>query len=73
VPLQLDETGDRPPASLVVLATSGALAACARASEEIRGSAEGGVPILWVVDPFDLGALERHERLGVGYGLTDRT
>ena len=63
VPLQLDKTGDRPPASLAVLATSGALVACARASEEIRGSADGGVPILWVVDPLDLASLERHEGL----------
>ncbi|HEV8564539.1 MAG TPA: winged helix-turn-helix domain-containing protein [Actinomycetota bacterium] len=62
VPLQLDKTGDHPPASLAVLATAGALAACARASEEIRGSADG-VPILWVVDPLDLAALERHEGL----------
>lgn len=62
VPLQLDKTGDRPPASLAVLATPGALVACARASEEIRDSADG-IPILWVVDPLDLAALERHEGL----------
>jgi len=63
VAFQLDRANEHPPGALAVLATSGALSACARASEEIRGSADGGVPILWVVDPPDLGALERHEGL----------
>jgi DNA-binding response OmpR family regulator len=58
--LSLDRVGERPPASVAVLATEGAIAACARASEEIRSSAEDAMPILWVVDPPDLGALERH-------------
>jgi DNA-binding response OmpR family regulator len=61
--LSLDRVGERPPASVAVLATEGAIAACARASEEIRSSAEDAVPILWVVDPPDLGALERHNGL----------
>lgn len=59
-PLLLDRAAERPPASVAVLATAGAMAACARASEEIRSSAEDAVPILWVVEPPDLGALERH-------------
>jgi DNA-binding response OmpR family regulator len=58
--LSLDRVGERPPASVAVLATEGAIVACARASEEIRSSAEDAMPILWVVDPPDLGALERH-------------
>jgi len=61
--LRLDRPSEHPPASLAVLATPGAMVECARASEEIRRSAEGGVPILWVVDPPDLAALERHEGL----------
>lgn len=63
VPLRLDRPSERPAASLAVLATSGAMVACARASEEIRSSPDGGVPILWVVEPTDLAALERHEGL----------
>jgi DNA-binding response OmpR family regulator len=59
-PLLLDRAADRPPAAVAVLATAGAMAACARASEEIRSSAEEAVPILWVVEPPDLGVLERH-------------
>ncbi len=62
VAFRLDRVEERPAASLAVLATAGALAACARASEEIRRASDG-VPILWVVEPPDLGALERHERL----------
>jgi DNA-binding response OmpR family regulator len=58
--LTLDRVGERPPASVAVLATEGAMAACARASEEIRGSSGDAVPILWAVDPPDLGALDRH-------------
>ena len=61
--LPLDRVGERPPASVAVLATEGALAACARASEEIRSSSEDAMPILWVVDPPDLGTLERHNGL----------
>ncbi|MEX2406062.1 MAG: winged helix-turn-helix domain-containing protein [Actinomycetota bacterium] len=61
--LPFDRVGERPPASVAVLATEGAMAACARASEEIRSSAEDAVPILWVVDPPDLGTLERHNGL----------
>jgi Transcriptional regulatory protein, C terminal len=63
VPLQLDKAGERPAAELAVFATTGALVGCARASEAIRESADGGVPILWVVDPLDFGALERHREL----------
>lgn len=59
-PVPLDRVGDRPPASVAVLATTGAIAACARASEEIRGSTQEAVPILWVVEPPHLGELERH-------------
>jgi DNA-binding response OmpR family regulator len=59
---RLDRVEDRGTGSLAVLATAGALGACARASEEIRRSPDG-VPILWVVEPPDLGALERHEGL----------
>lgn len=61
--LLLDRVGERPAASVAVLATEGAMAACARASEELRGTAEEAVPILWVVDPPDLGTLERHNGL----------
>lgn len=61
--LPLDRVGERPAASVAILATEGAMAACARASEEIRSSAEDAVPILWVVDPPDLGTLERHNGL----------
>ncbi|MGZ8604605.1 MAG: winged helix-turn-helix domain-containing protein [Actinomycetota bacterium] len=61
VPFRLDRAPERT-GSLAVLATSGALQQCARASEEIR-RADGAVPILWVVEPPDLGALERHEGL----------
>jgi DNA-binding response OmpR family regulator len=61
--LPLDRVGERPAASVAVLATEGAMAACARASEEIRSSSEDAVPILWVVDPPDLGTLERHNGL----------
>jgi DNA-binding response OmpR family regulator len=61
--LPFDRVGDRPPASVAVLATEGAMAACARASEEIRSSSEDAMPILWVVDPPDLGTLERHNGL----------
>jgi DNA-binding response OmpR family regulator len=61
--LPLDRIGERPAASVAVLATEGAMAACARASEEIRSSSEDAVPILWVVDPPDLGTLERHNGL----------
>lgn len=76
VPLQLDKGGDPPAASLAVFATSGALVACAHASEEIRGSADGGVPILWVVDPKDFPALERHRELfddfvGIPYATSE--
>ena len=62
VALSLDRVEERPPASLAVLATVGALPSCARASEELRRG-DGAVPILWVVEPPDLGALERHEGL----------
>jgi DNA-binding response OmpR family regulator len=61
--LPLDRVGERPAASVAILATEGAMAACARASEEIRSSSEDAVPILWVVDPPDLGTLERHNGL----------
>lgn len=61
--LPFDRVSDRPPASVAVLATEGAMAACARASEEIRSSSEDAVPILWVVDPPDLGTLEHHNGL----------
>jgi DNA-binding response OmpR family regulator len=61
--LPLDRVGERPAASVAVLATEGAMAACARASEEIRSSSDDAVPILWVVDPPDLGTLERHKGL----------
>jgi DNA-binding response OmpR family regulator len=61
--LPFDRVGERPAASVAVLATEGAMAACARASEEIRSTAEDAVPILWVVDPPDLGTLERHNGL----------
>lgn len=63
VPFRLGDAGEHPAASLAVLATAGALVACARASEEIRRSPEGGVPILWVVDAPDLGELDRHGTL----------
>jgi DNA-binding response OmpR family regulator len=63
VAFRLDRAGERPAGSLAVLATPGALGACVKASEEIRGSADGGVPILWVVDAPDLGALEIHAGL----------
>ena len=59
VPFRLDRVEDRPPASLAVLATTGALVACVRASEELRRTAEA-LPILWVVEPPALGALDRH-------------
>jgi DNA-binding response OmpR family regulator len=59
VPFRLDRVEDRPPASLAVLATTGALVACVRASEELRRTAEA-LPILWVVEPPELGALDRH-------------
>lgn len=62
VPLRLDRIEERPPASLAVLVTAGALDACARASEEIRRSA-ADVPILWVVEPPDLSVLESHRAL----------
>lgn len=62
VAFQLDRAEERPEGPLAVLATAGALVACARASEEIRRSHEG-VSILWVVEPSDLGALEQHEGL----------
>jgi DNA-binding response OmpR family regulator len=62
-PLPLDRVGERPAASVAILATEGAMAACARASEEIRSSSEDAMPILWVVDPPDLGTLERHNGL----------
>jgi DNA-binding response OmpR family regulator len=62
VPLRFDRPEERPTASLAVLATTGALVACVRASEEIRHAPEA-LPILWVVDPPDLGALERHGSL----------
>jgi DNA-binding response OmpR family regulator len=62
VPIQLDKAEDRPPASLAVLATAGALVACARASAEIRGSADS-IPILWVVESIDFATLERHDGL----------
>jgi DNA-binding response OmpR family regulator len=61
--LPFDRVGERPAASVAVLATEGAIVACARASEEIRSSPEDTVPILWVVDPPDLGTLERHNGL----------
>jgi DNA-binding response OmpR family regulator len=61
--LPFDRVGERPPASVAVLATEGAIVACARASEEIRSSPEDMVPILWVVDPPDFGTLERHNGL----------
>jgi DNA-binding response OmpR family regulator len=61
--LPFDRVGERPAASVAVLATEGAMAACARASEEIRSTSEDAVPILWVVDPPDLGTLERHNGL----------
>lgn len=61
--LPLDRVRERPAASVAILATEGAMAACARASEEIRSSSEDAVPILWVVDPPDLGTLERHNGL----------
>jgi DNA-binding response OmpR family regulator len=61
-PFRLDRVEERGTGSLAVLATAGALGACARASEEIR-RAPDGLPILWVVEPPDLGALERHEGL----------
>ena len=61
--LPFDRVGERPAASVAVLATEGAMAACARASEVIRSSSEDAVPILWVVDPPDLGTLERHNGL----------
>jgi DNA-binding response OmpR family regulator len=62
VPFRLDRVADHPPASLAILATTGALVECVRASEELR-RAPDGMPILWVVEPPDLGALERHEGL----------
>jgi DNA-binding response OmpR family regulator len=61
-PFRLDRVEDRGTGSLAVLATAGALAAVARASEELRRSPDD-VPILWVVDPPDLSAIERHEGL----------
>jgi DNA-binding response OmpR family regulator len=62
VPFRLDRVEERGVGSLAVLATAGALDAAARASEELR-RAPDGPPILWVVEPPDLGALERHEGL----------
>lgn len=62
VPFRFDRVEERPPASLAVLATTDALVACVRASQELRRSPEG-MPILWVVEPPDLGALDRHEGL----------
>lgn len=59
VPFRLDRVEERPPASLAVLATTGALVACVRASEELRRSSQS-LPILWVVEPPDLAVLERH-------------
>ncbi|HEX6330335.1 MAG TPA: winged helix-turn-helix domain-containing protein [Actinomycetota bacterium] len=59
VPFRLDRVPDRAPASLAVLAITGALVACVRASEELRRTSEA-LPILWVVEPPDLGALDRH-------------
>jgi DNA-binding response OmpR family regulator len=61
-PFRLDRVDERASGSLAVLATAGSLVACARASEEIR-RAPKAVPILWVVEPPDLEALERHEGL----------
>jgi DNA-binding response OmpR family regulator len=61
-PFRLDRADDRAAGSLAVLATAGALVACARASEELRRASDG-LPILWVVEPPDLGALEQHEAL----------
>lgn len=62
VPFPFDRIEDHPAASLAVFATTGALLACARASEEIRRVADP-MPILWVVEPLDLDALHRHEGL----------
>jgi DNA-binding response OmpR family regulator len=61
-PFRLDRVDERPAGSFAVLATTDALVACVRASEEIRRSPEH-LPILWVVEPPDLGALERHAGL----------
>jgi DNA-binding response OmpR family regulator len=61
-PFRLERVEERPAGALAVLATAGAMDAAVRASEEIRRAPEG-VPILWVVEPPDLGDLGRHEGL----------
>jgi DNA-binding response OmpR family regulator len=62
-PFRLERPDERPEGTLAVLPTSGALRACVRASEEIRGSASGGMPILWLVEPPDLVVLPDHAAL----------
>ena len=62
VSIDLNRVEDRPPASLAVLATTGALVACVRASQELR-RVPHLLPILWVVERTDLAALERHGAL----------
>lgn len=62
VPVRLDRIEGSPTATLAVFATAGALIACVRASGELRREPDR-MPILWVVEPPDLDALERHEGL----------